>query len=213
MDIAETWETIDSRVDWYLFGIVSLLILNILLPLYIGWEYLNQQDFYTKHNLQESEIFVEKAKMLEDLPTMDDIEISPPEGLQDLPERFVALKSTDLFLPPGGQNIGAPVAGEDGDTEPQQRQLPRVSGYEVVGRITGKGDVKASVIRKMGGEGEETVTTYIAREGEYLENTDVKVVNISDTMVQLTKPEHRVTDLQFEIDKISEKIRQSIQLQ
>lgn len=226
MDIYETWETIDSKVDWFLTGIISLLLLNLLVPVYVGWEYMNLQSFHDKFNLQESDIFVEKAKMLEDLPSMDDIEVEPHQAKDELPEGFAALQESTMFLPAGSTDIGelqtvqtgggTEAEGEGEQTEPRE---PPITGYEIVGRITGKGELKASVIRKLssesdgGGAEESAQPTFIAREGEYLQNSDVKVVDISDTSVQLDMPGHRVTTFQFEIDKISQKIRQSITLQ
>jgi len=215
MEIGEIWKTIDSRIDWFLAGTIGLLLCNLLLPLYVGWTYISQEKFHRKHNLQPSTLFIEQSKMLEDLPTMDDIEISEPEGRRELPQQYVQLQSTDLFIAPGSAELGELVESggqEDTSNVQQVQQKPRVDGFEIVGRIFGKGDAKASILRKMGGDGGENVTTYVAREGDYLENTDIRVITISDTMVQLNSPEHRVTTLQFDVDQISQRIRESIKL-
>lgn len=213
MEIGEIWDRIDFRVDWFLAGIITLILLDLLIPLYMGWVYMTLEDFHQKYQLQPSEIFVQQAKKLENLPTMDDVEIPEPEGLKSLPKQYTRLQSTDLFLPPDATNIGPLNEGQGGgDTSPQVVQKPPIEGYQIIGRIFGRGESKASILRKTGGEGAKTSTTYVAKEGEYLENTDIRVVTISDTMVQLTSPEHRVTTFQFEVDKVSERIRDSIQI-
>ena len=214
MDINEIWTAIDSWVDWFLAGIFVLLLFNLFLPLYLGWAYISQQQFHQKYNLQPSSLFIQQSTILEELPSMDDIEIPESEARGELPQRYVQLQSTDLFVPAGSAELGKLAeTAEKQDTAVQEvRQKPRIDGFEIVGRIFGQGDAKASILRKMDTEEAENMRTFVAREGDYLENTDIRVITISDTMVQLTSPKHRVTTLQFDVDQISQRIRESIEI-
>lgn len=214
MEINQIWEAIDSSIDWFLSGIVVLVLFNLLLPLYVSWIYLSQQEFHQKHKLQPSSLFIRQSKMLGELPRMDNIDTPEPEGRRKLPQRYAQLQSTDLFIPIGSAELGE-LAETDEERDPSEQpvpQKPRVDGFEIVGRIFGKGDAKASILRRMGGDGGENVRTFVAREGDFLENTDIRVITISDTMVQLTSPKHRVTTLQFDVDQISRRIRESIEI-
>jgi hypothetical protein len=47
----------------------------------------------------------------------------------------------------------------------------------------------------------------VAREGEFLENTDIKVEKITKQLVRLNQPGRRPTEFRFKTDEISEKVK------
>lgn len=210
MDFGEIWQTIDERVDWLIAGIIFLLVANLCSGGYLFYIYSSQQDFHQQYNIPRTGGYEEEKKQLQNMPSMAEIEIEPPEETKPFPERYAELEGTDLFVSMAERMKEVPqqkpqqAKGDGSDTQ-QKKVLPPVTGFEIMGRIVGKSDTGISVIRN-----KEKDKTYVAREGQYLEDTEIKVIAISDTKVQLKKPEHKVTTLRFEVDEMSEEISEYI---
>lgn len=201
IDLSELWHTINESVDWLLGGIFALLALNALFMLYFAWTVVSEPNFFDKYSLTESDRFVAKAKSLEEVPSLEELEVEPPEVDSRLPQRYVDLKETKIFMPLGNRQLQSETTlAKSGK---KQRQLPKIEGYEIVGRIAGGGGGSVSVLKRT-----EDGRTFIAKEGERLnKQSDIKVENVTDTMVRLTQPQHRPTVFQFSTDEIKEGIR------
>lgn len=194
-----------NSVDWLFYGMVGLAALNGLFGLYLAWTIFMTPGFYDRYELVRSSAIVNQASGLEEIPSMEEIEADTPSSAGSLPTRYVELRRETLFVPLEARLQDVPEgASEDTGT---REVLPRIEGYEVVGRITGQGDARVSILERT-----EDGRTFVAREGEYLEDTDIKVATVSDTLVMLRKPEHRPTQFQFETDRMQQNIQNSIRL-
>lgn len=214
MDIQQIWETINQRVDWLWAGILSLLIGSLVVGGYGAMFYLNKEDVLDKHGLGGLRSLEVDENVLEDLPDLDEIEVEPPSEAEEFPERYAELKGTDLFIPLAGRGVSesklAELPGEQSgsDTEDVDKKptLPPIEGFEITGRILGDEDeVKIGLLKRT-----EDDRMFIAREGEYLEGTEIQVKNISDTTIRLAKPQHRETEFQFDVDRMSQQIKEQI---
>ena len=136
---------------------------------------------------------------------MEQLEADTPSSGGSLPTRYVGLGEGTLFVPLEARLREGP-AETTGDTGPE-KTLPRIQGYEIVGRITGQAGDRVSILKRT-----KDGRTFVAREGEFLEDTDIRVALVSDTLVMLKKPEHRATRFQFETDRMQENIQNSIRL-
>ncbi len=214
MDLQKTWQNINQRVDWLLAGIIALIIGTLGVGGFSLYFYLTAEDPLEKHGLQTVAEFEIDEEVLEELPDLDEIEIEPPPEAEELPERFVELKGTDLFLPLTARRIpdeflveppGVDPDDPDAPEDPEPR-LPPIDGFEITGRIVGdEEEIKIGFLKRR-----EDNRMFIAREGEYLKGTEIRVENISDTAIQLAKPEHEETEFQFDIDRMSQQIKDQI---
>lgn len=210
IDFKELWNWLQSSVDWWFYSIVILAGFNVLLALYLVWSFKASSDFFTKYQLTPSTTLVQKAQNLQDVPDQEEIEIETGEKQRSIPSRYAQLHEENLFVPFGQRHQEVPVKEEpddDVDTQPKET-LPRIEGFEIVGRITGQGTNRVSMVKRT-----DDGKTFVAREGEYLEETDVKVVTVTDTMVRLNRPEHRPTSFQFRTDEIQGRIRDAVRIQ
>lgn len=204
IDFKEIWDWITTSADWLLYGIVALSSLNVLFGLYFAWSIMTQSDFFSKYNLNKSQQFVQQAEQLEPVPAMDEIDVPTPESQKSLPTRYVKLRKTNLFTPLGYRAVAQPVPA---DTEPKQKELPSIKGYQIVGRISGQGEERVSMLRRT-----DDGKTFVAREGEFLADTDIKVARVSDTVVLLKQPAHKPTRFQFKTDQIEQRLKEGIML-
>ncbi|MFB6354960.1 MAG: hypothetical protein ABEJ65_00395 [bacterium] len=208
MEVGEMWEAINQSVDWFWAGLITLVVLNLMAIGYFSWVYMGRQDFHTKHNLQPSSIFVQQAQKIEKIPEMEDIKVPPPESSGNLPQKFRQLQHTAMFTPSGLKTVEAPLKTARKDTATKKKKTkktvkPPIKGFKIVGRVSSPDTVsRVGMIKRLKDQKHLT-----AREGEYLSNTDVKVVKISDTAIFLDQPDHRVTPFQFKLDKMSERIK------
>lgn len=208
IDFQAIWNSLTTSVDWLLYGIVFLVGLNVVFGIYFGWTVLTQPDFFTRYSLSRSSNLVQQAQQLEPVPSMEEIDVNPPEKQGELPTRYVELRSTNLFTPMGRRS-SAIAKKTTGGTKPAQKkkELPKIEGYQIVGRIAGQASKRVSMLKRV-----DDGKTFIAREGEFLDNTDIKVAKISDTVVLLKQPSHKPTRFQFTTDEIEERLRQGIML-
>lgn len=206
IDFRELWNRINESVDWLLASLIGLLVLNALFGSYLIWAVMFQADFYKKYDIGPSDKYESINKNLAEPTSMEEIDVEPPSTGGALPPRYDQLKTTSLFVPLGGRV--SQVAQSDTVTEDKQKKLPKIQGYTIIGRITGQGDDQAGMLKRI-----DDGKTFVVREGEYLENTDIKVKNVTDTVVQLSQPEHRPTSFQFKTDQIKERIRRQIKFQ
>ncbi|MFP4687116.1 MAG: hypothetical protein ACLFN5_03300 [bacterium] len=211
MDLQEIWEQIDNRVDWFIAGIIALFVANIAAIFILAGIYLKEEDFFQQHNLQPTGDIEEQLAILEKIPELEEIDIPEHEEAGDLPEKFVELHGSELFIPLPQRDrtpdiLEEPVMGDDGETTEIVRRDPLVEGYQIVGRVIDQDkEIKIGMLKK-----EEDGSIFIAREGEYLDGTDIQILDISDTIIRIDRPEHRVTELQFDVDKMSQEIEQFI---
>lgn len=200
IDLTEIWHWVNENVEWLMLGVFGLLFLNVVFLLYFAWSIMASPGFFEKYNLAKSGSFVAKAKSLQEVPDMNDLEVEPPRIRETMPQRFVELKETTMFVPLGERQsqVSTEVASRG------QQKLPQIKGYEIVGRIAGEGKNRVSVLKRT-----KDGRTFIAKEGEHLnKQSDIKVRTVTDTMVLLTQPQHRPTTFQFATDEIKEDIRQ-----
>jgi Tfp pilus assembly protein PilP len=208
LDLQKIWRQVRSYavgVDWLFFGMIALVGVNILFGLYFAWTVFTQPDFFTKYELSPSQSIVQRAKQLEPVPPMEEIQIEQPARSNDLPTRYVKLSQSSLFAP-----VGVRLRAEEpteADTSPDPKQLPPIEGYQIVGRISGQGKDKVSMLKRIS-DGK----TFIAREGEYLQDTDIKVTTVTDTVVMLRQPSHKPTSFRFKTDRIEQNIKGNIRL-
>ncbi len=219
MDIQQMWEEIDQRVDWLLAGAIALVVGNLLLGGYVVYFYFTEEEVLQKHGIAAVEQVEVDEDVLADLPELDEIEVEPPPEAEDLPERFVELKGTDLFLPLTARRLpdemlaeipeedpDDPVDPDDPEAPDEPEPLPPITGFEITGRIIGdEEDVRIGILKRT-----EDNRMFIAREGEFLEGTEIRVKNITDTSISLAKPEHEETDFQFDKDRMTQQIREQI---
>lgn len=205
IDFQAAWSWVTS-VDWLWAGIVLLLALNVLLGSYFAWVVLTGPSFFEKYNLSRSAPIVRQAQNLEDVPSMDQIKVETPSRDTPVPQKYTNLESNNLFMPADARSEVGPEreSGENGF----RKELPAIKGYEIVGRVSAqRGDDKSMIRRKNDGK------TFVASEGEYIGNSDIKVTTVTDTLVKLSQPKHRTTTLQFKSDQIEERMRKYIHLQ
>lgn len=208
IDFKEIWNWLNNSVDWLFYGIVILFASNLLFGMYFAWTVYAQPEFFKKYKLNRSSQFVKQAKNLKSVPPMEEIKVSPPSKEGSLPDKYVKLKSGNLFLPLRARITEQPIKKVKADTEgkSKSRTLPEIEGFSIVGRINGQGKSgKASMLKR-----KEDGKTFVAEQGEFLEDTDIKVASVTDTMVRLNQPNHQPTNLQFKTDQIEEKIRKQI---
>ncbi|MGM0380819.1 MAG: hypothetical protein ACQEP7_02435 [bacterium] len=217
MDLQQMWEDINRRVDWFVAGSIAFAVAALLVGGYAAWFHLTKEGPLEKHKLGAVRQVEVDESVLEDLPDLEDIEVEPAEKTEELPERFAELKGTDLFLPLTARRIsedmlpgiGTGPEGTDGsDTgvKPEEKTLPSIEGFEITGRILGDDEqVKIALLKRS-----EDDRMFIAREDEYLEGTEIQVKDISDTSVLLTKPEHKETEFQFQLDRMNQQIKEQI---
>lgn len=205
IDLREWLEWFRHSVDWLFFGMVGLAVLNVLFGVYLAWTILMTPAFFDRYELARSSTIVEQASGLEEVPPLEELEADTPSSGGSLPTRYVELGKGTLFVPLEARLKGVPEGTSD-DTAPE-KTLPRIEGYEVVGRITGQAGDRVSILKRT-----EDGRTFVAREGEFLEDTDIKVATVSDTLVMLKQPEHRPTRFQFETDRMQQNIQNSIRL-
>jgi Tfp pilus assembly protein PilP len=209
IDPKELWNWLRSSVDWWFYGMVTLASLNLILAVYLVWSFVTAPDFFMKYQLTPSASLVQKAQNLQEVPSPEEIETEPVEKQQSIPSRYGQLHKENLFVPfdQRGEEVLAEEPSEtDEDTQPEET-LPRIEGFEIVGRITGQGSNQVSMVKRT-----DDGKTFVAREGEYLKETDVKVVTVTDTMVRLNRPQHRATRYQFRTDEIEGRIRDAIRI-
>lgn len=200
IDLRELWYWINDNVDWLLAGVFALVVLNGLFFLYFAWTIMTEPSFFEKYKVAKSASFVAKAKSLKEVPEMEELEVEPPQIRREMPQRYVDLKQTKMFIPIGQRTTQSTVKVAK---TTRKKQLPKIEGYEVVGRIAGNGSGGVSVLKRT-----RDGRTFIAKEGERLnKQTDIKVKAVTDTMVVLTQPRHRPTTFQFATDEIKEGIR------
>ncbi len=206
IDLKAIWETLTTSVDWLLCGIVFLVSLNVLFGFYFAWTVMAQPNFFTKYNVGRSRTFVLQAKQLGTVPKMEEIEVPPPEQSKPLPARYAKLRSTNLFTPLGDRSGAVTTRLVDTRTK-RKKKLPKIEGYQIMGRVSGEAIDRVSILNRL-----SDGNTFVAREGEYLKNTEIKVSKISDTRVLLEQPGHRPTPLRFTTDEIQQRLRQVITL-
>ncbi len=211
MDFADLWETVNENVDWLIAAVIALFVIDVVLGGYLFYVYTSRRNFHKKHDIRKTGGYEEQKKKLRNLPSLAEIEVEPPEETKAFPERYTELEGTDLFVSLAERMKSGPgpakpqkLSADKSDTQ-QKRVLPPITGFEVMGRIVGKEDTGIGVIKDV-----EKGKTYVAREGDYLKDTEIRVVAISDTEIRLKKPEHQVTSLQFKMDQMSEEIRRFI---
>ncbi len=213
MDFQELWEQINNRVDWFIAGIIALLLANIAVAFMLVGVYLTEEDFYQTHNLTPVGDIQEQMAILDRIPDFEDIEIPEHQKAGELPERYAELQGSELFIPLAQRRqtlemIQEPVMNGEGETVDVKPRQPLIAGFRIVGRVIDKNrDIKIGMLKR-----EEDSSIFIAREGEYLEGTEIKVVDIADTVIKIDKPEHRVTKLQFDVDKMHQELKQFIKL-
>lgn len=201
IDLYEIWHSINESVDWLLSGFFALLAINGLFLAYFAWSVMMQPGFFQKYQLAKSDRFVAKAKSLEEVPSLEELEVEPPDVESRLPQRYVELKDSKIFLPLGSRGIQS--ATQIAESKETEKQLPKIEGYQIVGRIAGSSEGSVSVLKRT-----EDGRTFIAEEGERLnKQSDIKVDAVTDTMVRLKQPQHRPTVFQFSTDEIKEGIR------
>jgi hypothetical protein len=209
MDFQELWEQINNRVDWFIAGIIALFLVNIAVAFLLVGVYLTDEDFYQTPvgDIQE------QMAILDRIPDPEDIEIPEHQKAGELPERYAELQGSELFIPLAQrrqtpQMLEEPVMNGEGETVEVKPRQPLIAGFQIVGRVIDKNrDIKIGMLKR-----EEDGSIFIAREGEYLEGTEIKVVDIADTVITIDKPEHRITKLQFDMDKMHQELEQFIKL-
>ncbi len=210
IELKKLWNGLQSSVDWWFYGMIVLGGINLVVAVYLVWSVLSIPDFFTKYQLTPSTSLVRKAQNLQDVPPLEKIEITLEGERESMPSRYAQLHEESLFVPFGQRGRGASVdeaPKTDKDTEPE-KTLPRIEEFEIVGRVTGQGTNRVSMVKRI-----DDGKTFVAREGKHLKETDVKVVTVTDTMVRLKRPQHRPTSFQFRTDEIKSRIRDAIRIQ
>lgn len=202
MEIGELWEILEGRINWFFAGLGILVLLNLIFTTLLVLIFWGGKDFFTRNNLQPTSLIMAKQNKLEEIPDMDEIKISKKETRSPFPERYADLKESDLFVPPSERD-NQKIVKEN--SEKKERRKPPIEGFEMVGRIYGKSDEKVTVLRNS-----SSGKTYVAREGEYLENTDIVVEEITARLVRLNQPDHRSTTFRFKTDEISKQIKEFV---
>lgn len=205
IDFRQIRDWFRNSVDWLFYGMAVLAALNGLFGIYLAWTIFMTPEFYERYELVRSSTIVNQASDMEEVPDLEEIEADTPSSGGSLPTRYVELHQETLFVPLEARLQDVPE-GTSEDTGARE-VLPRIEGYEVVGRITGQAGDRVSILKRT-----EDGRTFVAREGEYLEDTDIKVATVSDTLVMLRKPDHRPTQFQFETDRMQQNIQNSIRL-
>ncbi|MFB6346143.1 MAG: hypothetical protein ABEK50_10265 [bacterium] len=201
IDLTELWEWINHSVDWLMAGVFVLIGVNVLFLLFFIYSVVFQPSFYERYDVRKSSQFVQKANNLSEVPDIEDIKVEPPSVNETLPDRYAKLRDTNMFVPLGQRQLASPEKPEK-KRKPENRTLPQIEGYELIGRIS-EGTHKLSLVRRI-----KDGRTFIAREGEYLsKQTDIKVKTVTDTMVVLTQPQHQPTQFRFTMDEIKEGIK------
>jgi hypothetical protein len=209
IDLEELWEWLRHDLDWWFYGMVVLAGINLVFGAYLVWSFLATPDFFTKYQLAPSSSLVQKAQNLQEVPALDEIDVERDRQQGSIPTRYADLHEDNIFVPLGQRAKEVPASTTPSDTEPKPEQtLPRIEGFEIVGRITGQGMNRVSMVKRT-----DDGKTFVAREGEYLKETDVKVVTVTDTVVRLNRPDHRPTSFQFRTDAIKGRIRDAIRIQ
>lgn len=199
-ELKKLWNDINKKVDVFLLLFIILIIIDI------GYFF----KLYAAMTAKPDIYFPPVRKVKDTMPKIVDEFANKEVSFAALPEQYKILSEVNLFKPPYliNQKSAEKVKKskfaskvETGNDEKitivrKEAELQEITGFKLDGIIAGKSEGSA-IIKE-----EETGNVYIAKTGEYLQGTNIKVKNIKRGKVILSRPGYKDTTFTLEKDSM-----------